>query len=108
MKTNQVLLIGYVGKDPQTTQTTKGSKRICIRMATHYRRSNTAGEPSFQTVWHNVVAWDQKAEYAERNFIKGSKILVEGVIDYRNYPDKLGHTRYVTEIRANSLLNLDR
>src|SRR5690606_18737072 len=70
MKTNQVLLIGYVGKGPQTTQTTKGSKGICIRMATHYRQSNTDGEPSFQTVWHNVVAWDQKAEYAERNFIK--------------------------------------
>ena len=108
MKANRVQLIGYVGKDLATTLTRKGSKRVCIRMATHYRQKNASGEPLYHTVWHDVVAWDQKAEHAERNFIKGSKILVEGVIDYRTYPDKSGHTRYITEIRADSLMNLDR
>jgi single-strand DNA-binding protein len=108
MKANRIQLIGYVGKDLATTVTRKGSKRVCIRMATHYRQKNTSGEPLYHTVWHDVVAWDQKAEHAERNFIKGSRILVEGVIDYRTYPDKSGHTRYITEIRADSLMNLDR
>ena len=108
MKANRVQLIGYVGKDLATTVTRKGSKRVCIRMATHYKQKNATGEPLYHTVWHDVVAWDQKAEHAERNFIKGSKILVEGVIDYRTYPDKSGHTRYITEIRADSLMNLDR
>jgi single-strand DNA-binding protein len=55
-----------------------------------------------------VVAWDKVAAYAENNFVKGSRILVDGQIIYRTYPDRQGHLRYVTEIKANSLQNLDR
>jgi len=55
-----------------------------------------------------VIAWDRKAEYAERSFVKGSKILVDGCISYRTYLDSTGHTRYVTDIVAYSLINPDR
>ena len=108
MNRNKVLLIGYTGMDPICKKTNDGSKRVRIRMATHYPRTNEKGEKVYHTIWHNVIAWDSKADYAERSFVKGSKILVDGSIVYRTYLDRVGHTRYVTDIIAHSLMNLDR
>lgn len=98
MKANQVLLIGYVGQHLESKKTANGLQ-VKLRVATHN------GD---LTVWHNIIAWDQTAAYAERSFVKGSRIIVDGSIRYRTYPDKTGHTRYVTEIKAHSLMNLDR
>ena len=108
MKGNRVLLIGYVGQDLATQKLSNNSKRVAIRMATHYSHKNKDGEKCDHTVWHNIVAWDNTADYAERSFVKGSKIMVDGSIEYRVYPDKAGHTRYITQIKAHSLMNLDR
>lgn len=108
MKSNQVTLIGYVGKDIGSAKLKDGTMRVAIRMATHHPFKNSKGDVIWQTVWHDVVAWDGTAEYAQRSFVKGSRILVDGSIQYRTYPDKQGHTRYLTQIRAHSLMNLDR
>lgn len=108
MKANHVLLIGYVGQDLATQKLSNESKRVAIRMATHYSHKNKQGEKVDHTVWHNIVAWDGTAEYAERSFVKGSKIMVDGSIEYRVFADKSGHTRYITQIKAHSLMNLDR
>ena len=108
MKTNQVLLIGYVGADPEVKSTEKGNRRASIRMATHAPMKNEKGEKIWNTVWHDIVAWDDTADYAGRSFVKGSKIMVEGFIQYRVFPDRTGHTRYYTQIKAISLMNLDR
>ena len=108
MYTNRVQLIGYVAKDLATSTAGNGNKRIAIRMATHYSTKNESGENLFHSVWHDVVAWNGTAEFAARNFVKGSRIMVEGAITYRTYPDHTGHTRYVTEITAHNLINLDR
>ena len=108
MKSNHVTLIGYVGSHLLTRKLENGSRRVAIRMATHYSTKNKSGEKDYHTIWHDVVAWDNIAEFAERNLVKGSRILVEGSITYRTYPDKQGHVRYVTLIRANSVMNLDR
>ena len=108
MKTNHIQLIGYVGSDLSPSRTSNGNKRINIRVATHYPVKNNQGETNWQTAWHDVIAWDHTADYAGRSFVKGSKILVEGSIQYRSYPDKSGHIRYITQIKADSLMNLDR
>ena len=108
MKTNNVLLIGYVGVDPTITSTKKGQKKALIRMATHMPKKNEKGGKTLDTVWHNVIAFDAAAAYAEQGFVKGSKILVDGRIDYRRYQDQTGQTRYITSIVADSVLNLDR
>lgn len=109
MKTqNRVQLIGYVGKDPVITTTKKGSKLAKISLATDTLFKNKGGSRVKVTTWHEVVAWEKKAEEVENNFIKGSHILVEGQIVYRSYPDLAGHVRYVTEIKAQTLMNLDR
>ena len=108
MKNNQVQLIGYVGKDLSSTTLPGGDRRIAIRVATHYSGLDKNGEKIYFTTWHEVTAWNNVAEYAERNFVKGSKIMVDGSIEYRTYADKTGHTRYYTQIKAHSLMNLDR
>lgn len=105
MKTNRVTLIGYVAQELATFMSQNGSKRTLLRIATHYYSKR---EKSYHTVWHDIIAWDATAEYAACNFVKGSKIMVEGSIEYRTFPDHTGHLRYHTQIRADSLMNLDR
>lgn len=108
MKNNRVQLIGYVGKDLSPTVLPDGAKRIGLRVATHFSTLDQNGEKIYHTTWHEVAAWNGVAEYAEKNFVKGSRILVEGSIEYRTYPDRTGHVRYFTQIKAYSLMNLDR
>lgn len=108
MKTNQVILIGYVGQDLVDTTTQKGSKRVSIRVATHHTQKGENGVKKWHTVWHDIIAWDQVADYALGNFVKGSRIMVDGSIIYRTYPDHTGHIRYLAEINAAHLVNLDR
>ena len=104
---NNVQLVGYVGQDLKETKSDAGH-RVAIRMATHYYMTKAPAEKSYSTTWHNVVAWGEQAEYAGRNFVKGSKIMVEGRIEYGNFVGKDGKKRSTTHIRAHSLLNLDR
>lgn len=109
MKTqNRVQLIGYVGKDPIIKTTNMGSKLAKISLATDSFFKNEQGKEVKVTTWHDVLAWAKNAEEAENNFVKGSHIMVEGQIVYRTYSDHTGHTRYVTEIKALTLMNLDR
>lgn len=104
---NIVQLVGYVGQDLKETKNENGH-RVAIRVATHYLFKNAAGEEVDQVTWHNVVAWDSTAEYAGRNFVKGSKILVEGRIVYGHCAGKDGLPRPIIQIKAHHLLNLDR
>jgi single-strand DNA-binding protein len=85
-----------------------GDKNIRLRVSTVHSWKDKNGKVNFTSVWHDVAAWNEIAQYAERNFVKGSRILVQGMIVYRTYPDQHGHARYVTEIKATSLKNLDR
>jgi single-strand DNA-binding protein len=108
MKQNSVQLIGYVGLDPIVKLLVNGTKRASIKVATHYLIKKEGNEKVYGTAWHHVIAWGTTADYAENSFLKGSHILVEGAIVYRTYADHLGHTRYITEIKAQTLINLDR
>lgn len=108
MDNNRVLLIGYVGKHLSIATSKGGSKRLSLRVATHFPGTSGDGKKVYHTTWHDVVAWDNIAEFAENNFVKGSRIMVDGFIKYETYPDHTGHIRYVTLIIAHSLVNLDR
>lgn len=108
MQSNKVVLLGYVGQHIDPTIAANGSKRVSLRVATHYKHKNQTGELITHTVWHNVVAWNGTADYAECSFVKGSKILIEGAIVYKTYIDSSGISRTCTFIRAQYLTNLDR
>ena len=108
MKYNSVQLIGYVGDSPKITVLKDGRKRAAIRVATHDFENSTYKNGKYSSVWHDVIAWGKKAEIAERSFVKGSRILVDGSIVYRTYPNTSGHLIYITDIEAHWLQNLDR
>jgi len=108
MQHNLVRLIGYVGEDLKIKTTSKGTKMTILRVSTHDFLRKEGDENIYTTSWHQVVAWGGYAEMAERTFVKGSHILVEGSLNHRKYVDENGDDRYMTEIKASSLINLDR
>lgn len=109
MKTqNKVQLIGYLGHDPIVGTTANGAQYAKIRMATDDFFKDAAGNKHQVTTWHDITAWDAIATSVSGNYIKGSHVMIEGRIYYRTYEDKTGHVRYVTEIKAMTLINLDR
>lgn len=107
---NSVQLIGYVGADLSIKNFLNGNKLARMRIATHtpIKKKTEEEKQTYATDWHTVVAWSECAAFAERNFLKGSHILVEGRLVYRSYEDKKGLKREVTEIVAQTLTNLDR
>lgn len=90
--TNVVHLIGRVGKDPDV-RTTQSSRVASFSLATSekYKDKET-------TQWHNIVIWGKLAEIAEKYIKKGMLLYVEGKINYRDYEDKDGNKKYVTDI----------
>jgi single-strand DNA-binding protein len=109
MKTqNKVQLIGYVGNDPVIKVFESGSKKVRLRIATHWLVTKEDGEGTWVTTWHTAIAWNEKAELIADQFSKGSHILLEGALHYREYRDKNERLRTVTEIKAFHFLNLDR
>ena len=108
MKNNVVQLTGYVGDSPKIFISKDGIKRAIIRVATHDQLKYDLDKPVYGTIWHEVIAWDKKADLAERSFVKGSHIMVWGSLSYRKYVDKSGMLREITEVKANYLNNLDR
>jgi single-strand DNA-binding protein len=104
---NSVQLVGYVGQDIKESKSEHGH-RVAIRMATHFYMTDVSEGQLRRTTWHNIIAWDGQAEFATRNFVKGSRILVEGRLVYGNFVGRDGQKRSTTHIRAHSLVNLDR
>lgn len=108
MNRNKVQLIGYVGQHLQAQKLQDGSRIVNLRVATHYKKKSELDKPGDTTVWHDIIAWNETALYAERNFVKGSKIMVEGPLDYREYTTQQGIRHRMVQIVATKLINLDR
>ena len=106
---NKVQLIGWLGQDPQFLTLKDGSLMAKIRLATNTWIPQPEGEPKKITDWHEIRMYGkERVERLKNYLLKGSHVLVEGRVVYRTYEDKLGHTRYVTQIQANYLVDLDR
>ena len=103
---NKVILIGRMGKDPDTYQFEDGTKKISFSLATteSYRDKST-NEWKDITEWHNIVGYRY---LAEKNIAKGDLLYVEGKIKNRKYKDKEGQDRYTTEIVAEKINILTR
>jgi len=103
---NKVILIGRIGKDPDTFTFEDGTKKISFPLATteSYKDRNS-GDWVEQTEWHNVVGY---RFLADKNFAKGDLVYVEGKIKTRKYNDRDGNERYMTEIIAEKINILTR
>ncbi len=103
---NKVILIGRIGKDPDTYTFDDGTKKISFPLATteSYRDRNS-GDWVDQTEWHNVAGYRY---LADKNIAKGDLVYVEGKIKTRKYTDKDQNERYITEIIAEKINILTR
>jgi single-strand DNA-binding protein len=98
---NKVQLTGNLGNNPEIKIFENGSKLAKFSMATTEEYTTRNGEKSSDTQWHFVTAWGKVAERIETEFKKGSFVSIEGRLVTRNYTDKNGQKKYVTEIIAN-------
>lgn len=103
---NRVTLIGNLGQDPEIKTTETGKKVTHFTLATDDGYKNSEGQKISETTWHNIVAWNGLAEIAGKYLKKGRQVAVEGRIVYRSFEDKMGSTRYITEIVLNDLILL--
>jgi single-strand DNA-binding protein len=101
---NKVQLIGNLGNAPQVITTENGKKLAKFSMATNETYTGRTGRKETETTWHNIIAWGNVADIAEKFLTKGKEIALEGKLINRNYTDKDGVKRYVTEVQVNELL----
>jgi single-strand DNA-binding protein len=105
---NKAILIGNLGRDPETRYTQAGAAVTHFSVATSDSwRDKQSGEQQERTEWHNVVCFARLAEIAGEYLRKGSKVYIEGRIQTRKWQDKEGLDRYTTEIIANDMQMLD-
>ena len=104
MSINKVILLGYTGKDPEVKDVA-GTKVANLSLATTekgYTLQNGIQVPD-RTEWHSLIFWKGLAEVVEKYVRKGSQIYIEGKIKTRQYEDRTGSKRYVTEILVDKL-----
>jgi len=105
---NKVLLIGYLGADPEIRYTPSGAAVANFRMATKDQWTNKEGEKQERTEWHRIVAWRKLGETCGEYLHKGSLVYIEGSLQTRDWQDRDGNKRYTTEIVAYRMQMLDR
>ncbi|MCK5691925.1 MAG: single-stranded DNA-binding protein [Bacteroidales bacterium] len=108
MSVNKVILVGNVGKDPETRYLDESTAITKFPMATSETYKNKAGERVSNTEWHNIVLWRGLAQVAEKYVKKGSQIYIEGRIKTRSYDDAEGNKKYITEIVGDQMQLLGR
>jgi single-strand DNA-binding protein len=102
---NKVILVGRVGKDPETRVV--GDTNVAnFSMATSEKFTDKSGNKQENTEWHNIVFWGKQAELVGQYVRKGSMLYVEGSIKTETY-EKDGQTKYVTKITGRQMQFLD-
>ena len=105
---NKVILIGNLGRDPETRYMPDGAAITNISVATTDTWKDKQGEKQERTEWHRVAFFGRLAEIAGEYLKKGSQVYVEGRLQTRKWQDKDGQDRYTTEIRGDVMKMLGR
>lgn len=105
MSVNKVILIGRLGKDPETRYMPNGEAVTNAALATSENWKDKSGEKQEKTEWHNLVFYRRLAEIAGEYLKKGSQVYIEGKLQTRKW-EKDGVTRYTTEIIVNEMTML--
>jgi len=98
-----VILIGNLGRDPETRYTTGGDAVTNLNIATSEQWKDKSGEKQERTEWHRVVLFGRQAEIAGEYLKKGRSVYIEGRLQTRKYTDKDGVEKYSTEIVADRM-----
>jgi single-strand DNA-binding protein len=105
---NKVQLIGNLGNAPEVRNTETGKKLVRFSVATNEQYKNAKGEKVTETQWHNLIAWGKVADIVEKYLTKGTEVAIEGKLINRNYMDKEGNKKYITEIQVTEVLMLGK
>ena len=101
---NKVIIVGNLGRDPETRYMPSGDAMTTIAVATTDTwKDKVSGEKKEQTEWHRITFFGKLAEIAGQYLKKGSQVYVEGSLRTRKYTDKDGVEKYATDIRADSM-----
>ena len=100
MSVNKAILVGRLGRDPETRYTSGGQAVCNFTLATDETYKDRNGERQKRTEWHQIVVWAKQAEIAQQYLHKGSLIFVEGRIQTRQWDDREGQKRTTVEIVA--------
>jgi len=101
---NKAIIMGHLGKDPETRSLTDGSAVCNFSIATSEKwKDKNSGEMKEATEWHRINAFGKLAEVCGKYLKKGALVYVEGKIQTRKWKDKDGNDRYSTEIRAEEM-----
>jgi len=99
MSVNKAILVGRLGRDPETRYTPSGQAVCNFTLATDETYKDRSGERQKRTEWHRIVLWGKLAEIAQQYLKKGQLVYVEGRIQTRQWEDKRdGQKRTTTEI----------
>jgi single-strand DNA-binding protein len=105
---NKVILVGNLGKDPEIRYTDTNVARVSFTLATTEVHKDKNGNRTEHTEWHNIVMWRQLAQNAEKLLRKGMQVYIEGRIQSRQWNDKEGQKRSITEINADQFVLLQK
>jgi len=109
MSVNKVILLGYVGKDPEIKEFESGKvAKMTIATTEKGYKLKSGKEIPDRTEWHNIMLWGGLAEVAEKYINKGQQVYIEGKIQTRSWADKEGITHYITEVVASDLQMLGK
>jgi single-strand DNA-binding protein len=103
---NKVMIIGYLGRDPEMRYTSSGKPVTTFSVATNRAWSSSSGERHEETEWFTVVAWGTLAEICKQHLNKGSQVYIEGRLQTRRWEDTEGKKHAAVEIVANEMIQL--
>ena len=105
---NKVMIIGYLGKDPEMRYTPSGKPVTTFNVAASRSWNTSNGERRTETEWFTVVAWSSLAEICNQYLKKGNRVYIEGRLQTRHWEDKDGNHHSSVEIVANEMIMLDQ
>lgn len=103
MSFNKVILVGYLGRDPELRYTPQGSAVCNFSIATNEKRRDKAGEMQDVTTWFRVTLWEKRAEAAAKYLTKGSPVYIEGRLRIEEWTDRDGKNRYTLEVQGTDM-----
>jgi single-strand DNA-binding protein len=103
---NKVMIIGYLGRDPEMRYTSSGKPVTTFSVATNRTWSSSSGERHEETEWFTVVAWGTLAEICKQHLNKGTQVYIEGRLQTRRWEDTEGKKHAAVEIVASEMIQL--
>jgi single-strand DNA-binding protein len=100
---NKIIIVGYLGRDPELRYTPQGTPVCDFSVATTERRKDKTGEFQDHTTWFRVSFFGRQAEIASQYLAKGRQAYIEGALSQREYTDRDGVSRTALEVRGSDL-----